>query len=70
MVAYFQSVLQYLDSEAALDELVTEQAALNKMLNGISDIKSLIEEEQNNIEDYNKEKESLTDVQDAEDAKA
>ena len=70
VVAYFQSVLQYLDSEAALDELVTEQAALNKMLNGISDIKSLIEEEQNNIEDYNKEKESLTDVQDAEDAKA
>lgn len=70
VVAYFQSVLQYLDSEAALDELVTEQAALNKMLNGISDIKSLIEEEQNNIEDYNKEKESLTNVQDAEDAKA
>lgn len=70
VVAYFQSVLQYLDSEAALDELVTEQAALNKMLNRISDIKSLIEEEQNNIEDYNKEKESLTDVQDAEDAKA
>lgn len=70
VVAYFQSVLQYLDSEAALDELVTEQAALNKMLNRISDIKSLIEEEQNNIEDYNKEKESLTNVQDAEDAKA
>lgn len=70
VVAYFQSVLQYLDSEAALDELVTEQAALNKMLNEISDIKSLIEEEQNNIEDYNKEKESLTNVQDAEDAKA
>lgn len=70
VVAYFQSVLQYLDSEAALDELVTEQTALNKMLNGISDIKSLIEEEQDNIEDYNKQKELLTDVQDAEDAKA
>lgn len=70
MVAYFQSVLQYLDSEAALDELVTEQTALNNMLNGISDIKSLIEEEQDNIEDYNKQKELLTDVQDAEDAKA
>lgn len=70
VVAYFQSVLQYLDSEAALDELVTEQTALNDMLSGISDIKSLIEEEQNNIEDYNKEKESLTNVQDAEDAKA
>lgn len=70
MVAYFQSVLQYLDSEAALDELVTEQTALNNMLYGISDIKSLIEEEQDNIEDYNKQKELLTDVQDAEDAKA
>lgn len=70
MVAYFQSVLQYLDSEAALDELVTEQTALNNMLNGISDIKSLIEEEQDNIEDCNKQKELLTDVQDAEDAKA
>lgn len=70
MVAYFQSVLQYLDSEAALDELVTEQAALNDMLNGISDIKSLIEDEQDNIEDYNNQKELLTDVQDAEDAKA
>lgn len=70
MVAYFQSVLQYLDSEAALDELVTEQAALNDMLNEFSDIKSLIEEEQDNIEDYNKQKELLTDVQDAEDAKA
>lgn len=70
VVAYFQSVLQYLDSEAALDELVTEQAALNKMISNISDIKSLIEEEQNNIEDYNKQKELLTDVQDAEDAKA
>lgn len=70
VVAYFQSVLQYLDSEAALDELVTEQTALNNMLNGISDIKSLIEEEQDNIEDYNKQKELLTDVQDAEDAKA
>lgn len=70
MVAYFQSVLQYLDSVAALDELVTEQTALNKMLNEISDIKSLIEEEQDNIEDYNKQKELLTDVQDAEDAKA
>lgn len=70
MVAYFQSVLQYLDSEAALDELVTEQTALNNMLNGISDIKSLIEVEQDNIENYNKEKELLTDVQDAEDAKA
>lgn len=70
MVAYFQSVLQYLDSEAALEELVTEQTALNNMLNGISDIKSLIEEEQDNIEDYNKQKELLTDVQDAEDAKA
>lgn len=70
MVAYFQSVLQYLDSEAALDELVTEQTALNKMLNEFSDIKSLIEEEQDNIEDYNKQKELLTDVQDAEDAKA
>lgn len=70
MVAYFQSVLQYLDSEAALDELVTEQTALNDMLSGISDIKSLIEEEQNNIEVYNKQKELLTDVQDAEDAKA
>lgn len=70
MVAYFQSVLQYLDSEAALDELVTEQTALNNMLNRISDIKSLIEEEQDNIEDYNKQKELLTDVQDAEDAKA
>ena len=70
VVAYFQSVLQYLDSEAALDELVTEQAALNDMLSGISDIKSLIEKEQNNIEDYNKEKESLTNVQHAEDAKA
>lgn len=70
VVAYFQSVLQYLDSEAALDELVTEQTALNDMLSGISDIKSLIEEEQNNIEVYNKQKELLTDVQDAEDAKA
>lgn len=70
MVAYFQSVLQYLDSEAALDELVTEQTALNNMLYEISDIKSLIEEEQDNIEDYNKQKELLTDVQDAEDAKA
>lgn len=70
VVAYFQSVLQYLDSEAALDELVTEQTALNNMLKGISDIKSLIEEEQDNIEDYNKQKELLTDVQDAEDAKA
>lgn len=70
MVAYFQSVLQYLDSVAALDELETEQAALNSMLVGISDIKSLIEEEQNNIEVYNKQKELLTDVQDAEDAKA
>lgn len=70
MVAYFQSVLQYLDSEAALDELVTEQTALNNMLNGISDIKSLIEEEQDNIENCNKQKELLTDVQDAEDAKA
>lgn len=70
MVAYFQSVLQYLDSVAALDELETEQTALNYMLNGISDIKSLIEEEQDNIEIYNKQKELLTDVQDAEDAKA
>ena len=70
VVAYFQAVLQYLDSEAALDELVTEQTALNNMLNGISDIKSLIEEEQDNIEDYNKQKELLTDVQDAEDVKA
>lgn len=70
VVAYFQSVLQYLDSEAALDELETEQTALNYMLSGISDIKSLIEEEQNNIEVYNKQKELLTDVQDAEDAKA
>lgn len=70
MVAYFQSVLQYLDSVAALDELETEQTALNYMLNGITDIKSLIEEEQNNIEVYNKQKELLTDVQDAEDAKA
>lgn len=70
MVAYFQAVLQYLDSEAALDELVTEQAALNYMLNGISDIKSLIEDEQDNIEDYNNQKELLTAVQDAEDAKA
>lgn len=70
MVAYFQSVLQYLDSVAALDELETEQTALNYMLSGISDIKSLIEEEQNNIEGYNKQKELLTDVQDAEDAKA
>lgn len=70
VVAYFQSVLQYLDSEAALDELETEQTALNDMLRGISDIKSLIEEEQDNIEDYNKQKELLTDVQDAEDVKA
>ena len=70
MVAYFQSVLQYLDSVAALDELETEQTALNDMLRGISDIKSLIEEEQDNIEDYNKQKELLTDVQDAEDVKA
>lgn len=70
VVAYFQSVLQYLDSEAALDELVTEQTALNDMLNGISDIKSLIEEEQDNIEYYNNQKELLTNVQDAEDAKA
>lgn len=70
VVAYFQSVLQYLDSEAALDELVTEQTALNNMLYGISDIKSLIEVEQDNIENYNKQKELLTDVQDAEDAKA
>lgn len=70
VVAYFQAVLQYLDSEAALDELETEQTALNDMLSGIYDIKSLIEEEQNNIEGYNKQKELLTDVQDAEDAKA
>lgn len=70
MVAYFQSVLQYLDSVAALDELETEQTALNDMLSEIYDIKSLIEEEQNNIEGYNKQKELLTDVQDAEDAKA
>lgn len=70
MVAYFQAVLQYLDSEAALDELETEQTALNDMLNGISDIKSLIEDEQDNIEYYNNQKELLTDVQDAEDAKA
>ena len=70
MVAYFQAVLQYLDSVAALDELETEQTALNDMLSGIYDIKSLIEEEQNNIEGYNKQKELLTDVQDAEDAKA
>lgn len=70
MVAYFQAVLQYLDSEAALDELETEQTALNYMLNGISDIKSLIEDEQDNIEYYNNQKELLTDVQDAEDAKA
>ena len=70
MVAYFQAVLQYLDSEAALDELETEQTALNYMLNGIYDIKSLIEDEQDNIEYYNNQKELLTDVQDAEDAKA
>lgn len=70
MVAYFQAVLQYLDSEAALGELLTEQTALNYMLDGISDIKSLIEDEQDNIEDYNNQKELLTDVQDAEDAKA
>lgn len=70
MVAYFQAVLQYLDSEAALDELETEQTALNDMLYGISDIKSLIEEEQDNIEDYNNQKELLTAVQDAEDTKA
>lgn len=70
MVAYFQAVLQYLDSEAALGELETEQTALNYMLNGISDIKSLIEDEQDNIEYYNNQKELLTDVQDAEDAKA
>ena len=70
MVAYFQAVLQYLDSVAALDELETEQTALNDMLSGIYDIKSLIEEEQNDIEGYNKQKELLTDVQDAEDAKA
>ena len=66
MVAYFQAVLQYLDSVAALDELETEQTALNDMLSGIYDIKSLIEEEQNNIEGYNKQKELLTDVQEAE----